>query len=92
MSSYSITLLAGDGIGPEITAVAKDLLERVLGAATYDIGFQTVEYVASALVDLSFHDGPPPADPMQKQTEVLEALGMPRATGRRVSMTARGRV
>ena len=60
-------------------AMPKDLLERVLGAATYDMGFQTVEYVASALVDLSFHDGPPPADPMQKQAEVLEALGMPRA-------------
>jgi peptidyl-dipeptidase Dcp len=28
--------------------------------ATYDMGFQTVEYVASALVDLAFHDGPRP--------------------------------
>ena len=57
----------------------KDLLNRVLGAATYDMGFQTVEYVASAMVDLEFHAGPPPADPMQKQAEVLEAMGMPRA-------------
>ena len=56
-----------------------DLLERVLGAATYDMGFQTVEYVSSAMVDLEFHDGPPPADPMQKQAEILEDLGMPRA-------------
>jgi peptidyl-dipeptidase Dcp len=60
-------------------AMPRDLLERVLGAATYDMGFSTVEYVASALVDLAFHDGPPPADPMQKQAEVLEELGMPRA-------------
>ncbi|MFT4152120.1 MAG: M3 family metallopeptidase, partial [Paracoccaceae bacterium] len=30
-------------------------------------------------VDLEFHDGPAPADPMQKQAEVLEGLGMPRA-------------
>ena len=59
------------------------LLLRVLGAATYDMGFQTVEYVASALVDLAFHDGPAPADPMQKQAEVLEGLGMPRAIGMR---------
>ena len=29
MSSYRITLLAGDGIGPEITAVARQLLEVV---------------------------------------------------------------
>ncbi|MBT7344323.1 MAG: M3 family metallopeptidase, partial [Rhodobacteraceae bacterium] len=32
-----------------------DLLKRMLGAATFDMGFQTVEYIASALVDLSFH-------------------------------------
>ena len=57
----------------------KDLLERVLAAANFDMGFQTVEYVASALVDLEFHDGAPPKDPMQKQAEVLEEIGMPRA-------------
>jgi peptidyl-dipeptidase Dcp len=51
----------------------------MLGAATYDMGFQTVEYVASALVDLEFHNGPAPADPMQKQAEILEDIGMPRA-------------
>ncbi|MBL3610825.1 M3 family metallopeptidase [Rhodovulum sulfidophilum] len=55
------------------------LRERVLAAATYDMGFQTVEFIASALVDLEFHDGPAPADPMQKQAEVLEAIGMPHA-------------
>lgn len=56
-----------------------DLLQRMLGAATYDMGFATVEYVASALVDLEFHNGPAPADPMQKQAEILEEIGMPRA-------------
>jgi peptidyl-dipeptidase Dcp len=55
----------------------------VLGAATYDMGFATVEYVASALVDLAFHEGTPPADPMQKQAEVLAEIGMPRAIGMR---------
>ncbi|WGH79850.1 M3 family metallopeptidase [Jannaschia ovalis] len=60
-------------------AMPEDLRDRLLRAATYDMGFQTVEYVASALVDLAFHDGPAPADPMQKQAEVLETLGMPRA-------------
>lgn len=55
------------------------LLEKVLKAATFDMGFQTVEYVASALVDLEFHSGQPPADVMQKQAEVLEGIGMPRA-------------
>ena len=56
-----------------------DLLKRLLDAGTYDQGFATVEFVASAMVDLEFHTGTPPADPMQKQAEVLEAMGMPRA-------------
>ncbi|WP_116134958.1 M3 family metallopeptidase [Tropicimonas sp. IMCC34043] len=60
-------------------AMPEDLLNRLLAAATFDMGFQTVEFIASALVDLEFHDGPPPADPMQKQAEVLEAIGMPEA-------------
>lgn len=56
------------------------LLRGVLGAANYDIGYQTCEYVASALVDLEFHAAAsPPVDPMQKQAEVLEEIGMPRA-------------
>ncbi len=59
------------------------LLDNVLAAATYDMGFQTVEYVASALVDLAFHDGAAPGDPMAKQAEVLAGLGMPRAIGMR---------
>jgi peptidyl-dipeptidase Dcp len=55
------------------------LRDRLLAARTYDMGFSTVEYLASALVDMAFHDGPAPADPMQRQAEVLEAIGMPRA-------------
>jgi peptidyl-dipeptidase Dcp len=61
----------------------KGLLDKVLAAATYDMGFQTVEYVASALVDLEFHEGAPPADPMARQAEVLSGLGMPHAIGMR---------
>ncbi|MFX0547512.1 M3 family metallopeptidase [Roseovarius sp. S1116L3] len=57
----------------------KDLLRKVLDAATYDMGFQTVEYLASALVDLSFHDGAAPEDAMVRQAEVLRELGMPEA-------------
>jgi peptidyl-dipeptidase Dcp len=60
-------------------AMPKEMLDKVLGAATYDMGFQTVEYVASALVDLAFHDGAAPADPMAKQAEVLAEIGMPHA-------------
>ncbi len=60
-------------------AMPQDLLDRLLAARTYDQGFATVEYVASALVDLAFHEGAPPADPMARQAEVLAELGMPEA-------------
>lgn len=60
-------------------AMPKALLDRLLAASTYDMGFQTVEYVASALVDLEFHRAAPPADPMQRQAEILDDIGMPSA-------------
>ncbi|WP_170762370.1 M3 family metallopeptidase [Ruegeria lacuscaerulensis] len=61
----------------------QEMLEKVLKAANFDQGFQTVEYVASALVDLAFHEGAAPADPMAKQAEVLAEIGMPQAIGMR---------
>ena len=60
-------------------AMPEDMLEKVLAAANFDMGFQTVEFVASAMVDLEFHDGPAPGDVMARQAEVLDALGMPSA-------------
>ncbi len=57
----------------------QEMLEKVLAAANFDQGFQTVEYVASALVDLAFHEGKAPADPMEKQAKVLAEIGMPHA-------------
>ena len=60
-------------------AMPADMLHRLLAAGNYDQGFATVEFVSSAMVDLAFHEGAAPADPMQKQAEVLESLGMPRA-------------
>ncbi len=61
----------------------QEMLQKVLQVANFDQGFQTVEYVASALVDLAFHEGAAPADPMEKQAEVLAEIGMPRAIGMR---------
>ncbi|MGB2496952.1 MAG: M3 family metallopeptidase [Planktomarina sp.] len=60
-----------------------DFLKRMLGAATFDMGFQTVEYIASALVDLSFHEAAAPQDPMLRQAEILADIGMPTAIGMR---------
>ena len=59
-------------------AMPAAMLQKVLGAANFDQGFQTVEYVASALVDLAFHRGEAASDPMAKQAEVLAGLGMPK--------------
>ncbi|MEI2806683.1 M3 family metallopeptidase [Albidovulum sp.] len=60
-------------------AMPAALRDRLIAARTYDQGFNTVEYLASALVDLAFHDGAAPGDPMAVQAAVLERLGMPRA-------------
>ncbi len=60
-------------------AMPAALRDKLLAAATYDQGFATVEYVASALVDLAFHEGAAPADPMAMQAQVLADLRMPKA-------------
>ena len=60
-------------------AMPAPLLQRLLAAGTFDQGFATVEFIASALVDLAFHEAAPPADPLQREAEVLEAIGMPPA-------------
>jgi len=60
-------------------SIPADLLDRLLGAQNFDQGFSTVEYTASALVDLEFHAGPVPVDPMKRQAEILANLGMPHA-------------
>jgi peptidyl-dipeptidase Dcp len=57
----------------------RDLMERLIAARNYDIGFATVEYLSSALVDLDFHVGPAPEDPMAAQAATLARIGMPEA-------------
>jgi peptidyl-dipeptidase Dcp len=60
-------------------AMPRAMLDKVLGAATFDMGFATVEYVSSALVDLAFHEGEAPDDVMAMQRDVLAGIGMPSA-------------
>lgn len=55
------------------------LRDKLLAAGSADAGFSTVEYLESALVDLDFHRGAPPADPMARQGEVLARLDAPDA-------------
>jgi peptidyl-dipeptidase Dcp len=63
----------------------EDLLRRLLAARTFDQGFATVEYVASALVDLAFHLAPEPdkIDPAAFEADVLAQIGMPAEIGMR---------
>ena len=60
------------------------LRDRLLAAATYDMGFQTVEYVASALVDLALPRGRGAGRPdAATRPTVLDEIGMPHAIGMR---------
>ena len=56
-----------------------DLRDRLLAAGRADAGFSTIEYLESALVDLGFHRGAPPADPIAEQARLLAALDAPPA-------------
>ncbi len=58
----------------------KALLDKMLAASTFDAGFRTVEFTASALVDMAYHARPDaPADPVAFEAETLARLAMPDA-------------
>lgn len=58
--------------------IPKALVKRLEKAATFNQGFQTVEYLASALVDMKLHlAGAQKIDPDAFERETLAALGMP---------------
>ena len=61
----------------------KPLLEKLLAARNYGQGFATVEFLASALIDMDFHTLPPGSDPKQAQAETLARIGMPEEIGPR---------
>lgn len=56
-----------------------DLTKRLLAARTFNQGFETVEYLASALFDLDIHHDPQAAtrDAQELERGVLSRLGMP---------------
>jgi peptidyl-dipeptidase Dcp len=58
--------------------IPADLLAKIRRAATFNQGFATVEYLASALVDMKLHlAGDVPIDPDRFERETLQELGMP---------------
>jgi peptidyl-dipeptidase Dcp len=59
--------------------IPKELVERTERASTFNQGFATIEYLASALVDMKLHlAGARPIDPDAFEKETLGALGMPK--------------
>ncbi|HWE23526.1 MAG TPA: M3 family metallopeptidase [Myxococcales bacterium] len=55
-----------------------DLVQKIARTETFKQGYLTVEYLASALVDMKLHlAGAQPIDPRRFERETLAALGMP---------------
>ena len=63
--------------------IPKPLLKKLLAARNYGQGFATVEFLASALIDMDFHTLPPGSDPKQAQAQTLSRIGMPEEIGPR---------
>jgi peptidyl-dipeptidase Dcp len=63
--------------------IPKDLLQKLLAARNYGQGFATVEFLASALIDMDFHTLPVGSDPKAAQAETLARIGMPEEIGPR---------
>lgn len=58
--------------------IPEELVEKIKKAATFNQGFATTEYLASALVDMKYHTTDPEGiDPDAFERETLEELGMP---------------
>jgi peptidyl-dipeptidase Dcp len=59
--------------------IPQELVDKIQRAATFNQGFQTVEYLAAALVDMQLHlAGDRPIDAAAFEREALARLGMPR--------------
>jgi len=59
--------------------IPQALLDKVLAARNFNSGFATVEFTASALVDMAYHTAGAVADPTAFEAARLAELGMPSA-------------
>jgi peptidyl-dipeptidase Dcp len=58
--------------------IPKELVAKILRADTFNQGFDTVEYLSSALIDMKLHlAGGQTIDPDRFERETLASLGMP---------------
>lgn len=72
LNQYAVHYQTGESLPQE-------LIEKIEQTATFNQGFQTVEYLASALVDMKLHlAGNEAIDPDAFERKTLEELGMPK--------------
>ncbi len=72
LGEFAVHHETGEPIPPE-------LLQKVLAARNFNAGFSAVEYTASALVDMAFHNAESINDPLAFEAQKLTELGMPDA-------------
>ncbi|MDX1677442.1 M3 family metallopeptidase [Arsukibacterium sp.] len=72
ISQFLVHHKTGESMPPELVA-------KIKKAATFNEGFKTTEYLASAIIDLKLHmlDDPTGIDPDAFERETLTAMGMP---------------
>ncbi len=78
MTSHRITLLAGDGIGPEITAVARELLDAVSRRHGFELLYDE-QPMGGAAIDATGEPLPPSTLEACRQADavLLAAIGSP---------------
>ena len=73
--------------------IPSELVEKIKSAATFNQGFATTEYLASALMDMKYHTTDPELiEPDAFERETLAALGMPKELPMRHRSTHFGHV
>ncbi len=73
IQGFLVHVDSGEPIPPE-------LLTKIQNAATFNQGFATTEYLASALMDMRYHmTDPTGIDPIEFEKAELARLGMPKA-------------
>lgn len=71
LSTYARHVKTGEAMLPA-------LLDKVLKAQKFNAGFNAVEFISSALVDMAFHEGAVVDDPLAFEQKTLKQLGMPK--------------
>lgn len=68
-------------------AIPPDLLERMRAARKANTGFETVEFVSSAILDMDYHSAPMKSDVAAFEAKTLAGISMPREIALRHAST-----